>query len=157
MNKSLASFVFSGETLFNLEDDLGSSSIVLKKKLADSSAAPTLKVLSKKVLVLAESLSTEDQEFLEKVLGSVNILPDLIDLVNHQNISEYDVWSNQNCTHILIFGALLHNLAPSQVLTKYEVTLHANKKILWADALPVISKNLKNEKRILWTALKSIF
>ncbi len=150
MNRALASFIFTGETLFNRKD----TPVVEEAK---PTALPAKKVPAKSTLVLADFLPDTDREFLAKIMASVGVSPHDMEILEQQQFPEYDLTDLQQVEQIVIFGNFSEVLQFAEKPAKYHPGAHAGKKILLTDTLTVIGQNLTNEKRNLWNALKEMF
>lgn len=150
MNRSLASFVFTGETLFNIKGPVTA-------KEAKLPVLPPKKVLSKNTLVLVDFLPDTDREFLTKIMGSAGVSPEDMEILVQQQFPEYDLLALQQVTKIIAFGDFSEVLQLSGKTVKYSPVTHAGAKILIADALTAVGQNLAGEKRNLWNALKEMY
>lgn len=151
MNKALASFVFTGETLFNRKD------APVAEEEVKPSAPPPKKIPVKNTLVLVDFLPDTDRDLLAKIMASVGISLDDMEIVEQQQFPEYDLPALQPGTRVLAFGEFSEVLQLAEKPAKYRPATYAGKKILLADPLSLIGQNLANEKRNLWNALKEIY
>ncbi|MBX2952656.1 MAG: hypothetical protein KF870_09125 [Leadbetterella sp.] len=152
MNKALASFIFTGETLFNRQD-----TPVIEEAKPSSPPPPSKKIPAKSTLVLVDFLPEADRDFLTKIMASVGVaLPDM-EILEQQRFPEYDLPALPPGMRILAFGDFSQVLQLTEKPPKYRPAAHAGSKILLADTLSVIGQNLTNEKRNLWNALKEIY
>ena len=148
MNRALASFVFTGETLYNLQ------------AAADDVKPPepaTRKTPVKGTLVLTETLEEADNDLLLKIMGAVNLTFNDMDIVVRARLSEYDLSVLHPVSRVVLFGDFAQTLHLSANPAKYLPIRHNGKTILPADPLNIIGLNAANEKRKLWTALKEMF
>ena len=160
MNKSLASFVFSGETLFCLPNEQSSVPITNEAKflpIQEKEEIPTKKELQRRTLVLVSSLATTEKEFLLKVMASVNIQESDMDIVTEAEFKDFDFTNISKSQEIISFGEFLKHLNISVNSPKYQTIPLENKKVLVADSLETVGQNLANEKMNLWVALKSMY
>jgi hypothetical protein len=157
MNKSLASFVFSGETLFCLPNEQSSLPTSEAKVLPKQEETIQKKVLQKRTLVLVSSLPATEKEFLLKVMASVNIQESDMDILTEAEFKDYDLTNISKSKEIISFGELLKYLNISVSPSKYQTQQLENRKILVADSLLIVGQNLTNEKRNLWIALKNMY
>ncbi len=144
MNRNLASFVFTGETLFRLP-------------VEEAKPPAPKKIVGKSTLVLVDVLGDTDREFLEKVMASVGVAAPDMEILVRKQLPEYDLSALEKVTRIVAFGDFLEILHPAEKLTKYTPVLYSGQKILVADPLNTVSLNRANEKRNLWMALKEMF
>ena len=160
MNKSLASFVFSGETLFCLPNEQSSVPITNEAKflpIQEKEEIPTKKELQRRTLVLVSSLATTEKEFLLNVMASVNIQESDIDIVTEAEFKDFDFTNISKSQEIISFGEFHKYLKNTVKSPKYQTVQLENKKVLVADSLETVGQNLANEKRNLWVALKSMY
>lgn len=150
MNRALASFIFTGETLFNRKE----TPVVEEAK---PPVLPIKKVPAKSTLVLVDFLPDTDREFLAKIMASVGVSLHDMEILEQQQFPEYDLTALQQVTRVIAFGDFSEVLQMAGKPAKYRPDAHAGKKILMADTLTVIGQNPANEKRNLWNALKEMF
>lgn len=150
MNRALASFIFTGETLFNRKDTPAVEE-------AKPPVLPTKKVPAKSALVLVDFLPDTDREFLAKIMASVGVSLHDMEILEQRQFPEYDLTALQQVDRVVVFGDFSEVLQLTGKPVKYRPDAHAGKKILMADTLGVIGQNLTNEKRNLWNALKEMF
>ncbi len=167
MNKSLASFVFSGETLFCLPNEQSSvqadeakvSAILGTEKVEEPIKTAPLrkKELKRRTLILVSSLENPEKEFLLKIMASVNIQETDIDIVTQAEFDYFNLTDLTQCREIISFGDFLQTINITFSSPLYQVQTQQNKKVLLADSLAVVSANSANEKRNLWGALKNMY
>jgi hypothetical protein len=158
MNKSLASFVFSGETLFCLPNEQSSLPMTSEAKvLPKQEETIQKKVLQKRTLVLVSSLAATEKEFLLKVMASVNIQESDMDILTEAEFKDFDLTNISKSKEIISFGEFLKHISISVNSPKYQTQQLENRKILVADSLLIVGQNLANEKRNLWIALKNMY
>lgn len=151
MNRSLASFVFTGETLFHIKGP------VAAKEAKTPAAAPPKKIPAAGTLVLVDFLPDTDREFLTKIMASAGVVSADMEIIVQQQFPEYDLLALQQVTRVITFGDFAKVLQLAGKPVKYSPETHDGKKILIADTLTAIGRNLTNEKRNLWNALKEMF
>lgn len=151
MNRSLASFVFTGETLFHIKGT------VAAKEAKAPAMAPPKKIPAGSVLILVDFLPDTDREFLTKIMASAGVSSGEMEIIVQQQFPEYDLAALQQVTKVITFGDFAEVLQLAGKPAKYSLVTHAGKKILIADTLTAIGQNLTNEKRSLWNALKEMF
>ncbi len=144
MNRDLASFVFTGETLFHLP-------------VEEAKPPAPKKIPAKSTLVLVDVLADTEREFLEKVMASVGVAAPDMEILVRKQFPEYDLSALEKVSRIVAFGDFSEVLHTAEKPAKYTPALHSNKKFLVADPLNTVSLNLANEKRNLWMALKEMF
>lgn len=150
MNRALASFVFTGETLYAIGEPLAAQEAKLP-------LSPSRKIPSKTTLVLADSLSDTGQELLVKIMGSVGASLSDMEVIEEKKFPEYDLSALEQVKRIIIFGHFAEAILAVEKPEKYRAATADGKKILVADTLTVIGQNQANEKRNLWNALKEMF
>lgn len=150
MNRSLASFVFTGETLFNIKGPVVAKEVKLP-------VLPPKKVPSKNTLVLVDFLPDTDREFLTKIMASAGVSSEGMEILVQQQFPEYDLLALQHVAKIIVFGDFSEVLQLSAKPVKYSPVTHAGAKILMADTLAAVGQNLASEKRNLWNALKEMY
>lgn len=155
MNKALASFIFSGETLFNLKEN---EAVKAKIETTPEQSNPVKeiqkKLIVKPTLILVDTITEETRALLEKIMSSVNVQMADTELIKKEDFSPLDFSNTKN---IVFFGNVAQSAGIQSPTEKYQVQSLQNKKILAADSLEVISQNLTNEKRSLWASLKLMY
>ncbi|WP_367914464.1 hypothetical protein [Leadbetterella sp. DM7] len=150
MNRALASFVFTGETLFNLKGPVAAEE-------AKPPVLPPRKNPEKRTLILVDFLPDADRELLTRIMASVGVTPDDIEVLHQQQFPEYDLQTLGRVEQVITFGDFSEVLQWTEKPVKYRLAAHAGKKILLADPLTMVGRNLAGEKRNLWAALKEMF
>lgn len=150
MNRALASFVFTGETLYDIREPLAAE----EAKLPVPSPG---KIPSKSTLVLVDSLSDTGREFLAKIMASVGASLQDMEIITGREFPEYDLSALQQVERVIVFGDFAGVIQRTDKPEKYRLATSDDKKFLVADTLTVIGQNLANEKRNLWNALKEMF
>lgn len=145
MNKALASYLFDGEMLFSLKENGVSGEVILAKP------ETVVQLIDKETVVLSTSLTNKTKELLSKILESVNVSLNEVDLIL---VDEFKNFTWGKCGKIICFG---DSKAFGLNGEKYKVGSFNEKKMLLADALDIIEKNENGEKRLLWTGLKALF
>ena len=143
MNRALASFVFTGETLFNLGN-----------AAEDTGAAPSPPKIPGTLILVDED---PDRDFLVKILASVGIADEDMEILPSAQFPGYDPSALHQVERIIAFGDISAPPLLANTGEKYRPVMLEGKKILRADSLRSISLNRANEKRNLWNALKEMF
>jgi hypothetical protein len=179
MNKYLAGYIFAGETIFNIKN-VGSTMAPLSTSVepAVKSITPVEKnpptvapkivedapkvslqpsVSQKRLLLVVNSLSSSERELLTKIMQSVkqNIADaEIIDVASlaNVNLSNYSA-----AKEIISFGVAMSKLGSDLLLFPYQLQEREAKKYLIVDDLKTIQANQKDEKRLLWAALKGFY
>lgn len=157
MNRALASFIFSGETLFNLKENEKTKPEVTAEQVGpNKEVVPIIekKLIVKSTLILVDTITEETRLLLEKIMSSVNVQMTDTELIKKEDFLPFDLSRTSN---IILFGDVAQAANIPQPSVKYQIQSLQNKKVLAADPLEVISQNLTNEKRSLWTALKLMY
>lgn len=160
MNSSLASFIFSGETLFHLKEEgisVVKEALFEEEKPKIEEERPKKTTFSKETVILSTSISQEEKDLLEKIMLAVNISLNDVEIINDTDFHKFDFLDLGLCKQIISFGnfsnlEILKNTAP-----KYQVFQARTHKSLTVDPLSIVSSNQNNEKRLLWTSLKSLY
>lgn len=168
MNKYLASYIFAGETIFNI-DALGATSKVAvapevqnptqstSTKPIEQAVQPKPVVIEKPqkgLLIAVNDISEVQKEFLSKILLSVKkdiTQADILDLSKPNAINPLDY------KEIISFGIAANKLKFDQQVANYQPKMINHTNFILVDTLEVIQLNHKDEKRTLWTALKTMF
>lgn len=172
MNKYLAGYLFAGETIFGINTSGSAAPQSVKvepdEKPASESLKPTIpakpvEVFQKKessaksLVLIVNSLSEAEREFLAKILTSVK-----------QNIAEAEILEIamnpearltdfSDAKEIISFGVAMNKLGVNHLLFPYQSQQHQSVKYLFVDDLKAIQSNQKDEKRLLWAALKNMY
>lgn len=150
MNRALASFVFTGETLYDIREAPAAEEAKLPVPLPG-------KIPAKSTLVLVDTLSDTGREFLARIMASVGTSMQDMEIIVERAFPEYDLSALQQVERVIVFGDFAGVIQPADNSEKYHPATSGGKKILVADTLTVIGQNLANEKRNLWNALKEMF
>jgi hypothetical protein len=179
MNKYLAGYLFAGETIFNIKM-AGSTTAPLSTSVepAVKSVKPvenppppdapiiveeSLKVLAqpsisqKSLLLVVNSPSSSERELLTKIMQSVkqNIADaEIIDVASLPNVT---LSNYSSVKEIISFGVAMSKLGSDLLLFPYQLQEREAKKYLIVDDLKTIQANQKDEKRLLWGALKGFY
>jgi hypothetical protein len=115
--------------------------------------------ITKNVIVIVKSLSENSKNLLEKILGSVKLDFDkvaLIDIAQETPVLT-DVLDNERSYKILSFGVNVNQLKVNHTLQPYIAKTDNQATYLLFDDLTAIETNLKDEKKLLWAAIKPLF
>lgn len=122
---------------------------------------PGLEYAKQKLLVIINNLTAADKQLLEKILGSVkqNITEVSILDISTESIDLNKVLaaSNSKIEKVLSFGVAMSNIQLNILLLPYQVSSSQNVTFLMVDDMTAITTNLKDEKRLLWAGLKTMF
>lgn len=141
MNKQLASLLFYNETLYvNPAKEMPQE--VAKFKT------------DKHVLVLSESLTNEEEAFLNKILNAVKLSLETVELTN-KPIELSDLTGLQSLKYVISFGQLIEKNTISA--EKYQPVLLDGKTFIFADLVKTVAQNTNQEKVGLWNSLKETF
>lgn len=167
MNKYLASYLFAGETLFNIDTNKLEKGTIEQKPIVPphipvvntpiTPAAKTENFPQKSLVIIVNTISTSEKELLSKILTSVK------KDINNALIIELSTSTLSNISHlsaakeIISFGVAMSKLGSNLLLFPYQVQKNSNTNYLIVDDLATIQANQKDEKRLLWAALKSMF
>ena len=169
MNKYLAGYIFGQETLFNIQTkgSVVHNESVITEPLAAAIASPKVTeiiepqkstVSSKKLVLVVNSMSDSERELLSKILlaAKQNLeTAEIIDMTNSSipKLSDYPL-----AKEVISFGVAMSKLGNSRLLFPYQTQVDANNvKYLLIDDLNAIATNLKDEKKLLWVALKNFY
>lgn len=153
MNRLEASFIFDGETLFNLEEV--ETTPVIKAETSSKDTINQKKAVQSENLILVDFLSKETEELMTKILGSVNVKE--MEVIERKSFPLYDFTKADACKKVIVFGEFAELNDFFSLGNKYSVSDSSGKKVLVADTLEKISENQNSEKRILWESLKTLF
>lgn len=151
MNRALASFVFTGETLFDIRESLE------EKQEVKPPVIPPKKNPEKSTLILVDFLPDSDRDFLARIMTSVGVSLSDAEILVQQEFPGYDLLALQKVEKLIAFGDFAGVLQLDAKPAKYSPATHNGRKVLMADTLSAIGQNLANEKRSLWNALKEMF
>lgn len=154
MNKQLAAYLFSDETLYyktTVEPKRDSNLQVAA--VAKETVKPKI-TLDSNTLVLVDTLDEAQKAFLLKILASVKLSADKVSIVLESKADEYNLTTVKN---VISFGDFSKKAGFKSNIHKYSHAIIDHKKILVADLLSTINTNNSDEKRLLWNALKQMF
>lgn len=184
MNRYLANYLFSNETIFVLSHDnpeavgqdfrqnievlpLNSIESQIQKETIGISNQKEIilpnKVMHplKDVVVVVNSINSDQKVLLLKILSSVKLSFESISLIdvssNTINIPESIKKSNNQILRIICFGVAISKLNLDISLFPYQLKAEKNLNLLLIDSLDTINENQKDEKRLLWVVLKQMF
>ena len=167
MNKYLAGYIFGQETLFNIqaersvfdnESAMTEPSAVVSPKVVQSIEPQKTPVSTKKLVLVVNSISDTERELLSKILlaAKQNLeTAEIIDMTKNSipKLSDYPL-----ARKVISFGVAMSKLGNSRLLFPYQTQVDANNvKYLLVDELNAIEANLKDEKKLLWVALKQFY
>ena len=112
---------------------------------------------SNEILLIVNSISSEEKIFLEKVLSAVKLTINdctLLQLSENNSLSNHKLIEQFQSGTTINFGG--QNLNFLQSISHYETTYIADKKILQADGLKLIMED-DSKKKQLWKCLKQLF
>ncbi len=122
---------------------------------------PQVFIMDTPVLLVTETISEDEKEFLAKILGAVNLSfskTDLLITSSYKGAGFKEIIYANKVRYILFFGQnsggdFLNKLS----LSKYQQKEIKQINFLYCDDLETIGQNLHNEKRLLWDAIKKLF
>jgi hypothetical protein len=194
MNRDLASYLFSSETIFALKSDVTASLVETSNAVLDEKSSLKIEAtekntavleeksqalnenniietstnvdsvvllpkITKNVIVIVDSLSENHKNLLEKILGSVKLDFDKVELINIalETPTLTEVLDNERSYKILSFGVNISQLKVNHTLQPYIAKTDNQATYLLFDDLAAIENNLKDEKKLLWAAIKPLF
>jgi hypothetical protein len=176
MANPLADYLFSNEVLFHYPGVTKSTSSVLSEVKEPKpvvspppvitqtpqpvAALPKINLFTKSFVVFVNQISAEEKEFLGKILGSVKQSFESVMLFDVSKDGEFpseEFFRQQLTRKVLSFGVAMSKLDNNLLLFPYQKKSHRGFDFLITDDLGTISKNLKDEKKLLWVALKEMF
>lgn len=124
----------------------------------------TLGRFKQKVLLIVNDsthavLNDIDREFLEKVLGAVELRLEDVDLLNIATLNTADLKSHLNSKslhHLITFGVPLTRLRLEILLVPYQIKQVEGVNLLFADTLASIQQD-RARKSAFWGCLKKMF
>lgn len=171
MNSRLAKYLFNQEVLYLLPRNEDA----VELKPLEPTVPPKEEVILEidetpekepfkmrtKILLVVHTLGEEEQSFLAKVLGAVDLSftkVDVLEMSKWPGIDFKELIYTFSVQAILFFG----NEAGGEFLTRLPLKEYQPKKLkgiqfLKVDTLKEIIRNMANEKRQLWDALKLLF
>jgi hypothetical protein len=180
MNKQLASYLFAGETIFGIKTvdstfhegvsvESAVKSVIetskpvvvakLPKNLSPSNNAvsPNAVHSNKSLIIITNSLSEAERDLLTKILISIKKHIENAEIIELSKIPGTRLSNYPSAKEIISFGIGMSKLGNDLLLYPYQSQLHQNVKYLLVDDFPAIQSNLKDEKRLLWAALKNMY
>lgn len=172
MNKYLAGYIFAGETLFNIKKDglamtpkgvVSEPSkpvqIVVSQTIpAEAIIQPTqTPVYLKKLVLVVNSLSISEKDLLTKILQSVKRSIEDADIIDIAHLPNAKLENFSSAIEIVSFGVAISKLGSNLLLFPYQLQEKQSVKYLLVDDLNTIQANQKDEKRLLWAALKNLY
>lgn len=94
--------------------------------------------------IISPELNEDEKKLLIAILGAVKLDPNDVQHINNCNVNSAD--------RVLVFG----NFPEKQHLPKYQILMEDGKKLLIADELKIIKRDI-SKKQMLWTALQQMF
>jgi hypothetical protein len=167
MNKYLAGYLFAGETLFNIDTNKIENGTIEHKLIVPiqnpmigrliQSTAKTESIPQKSLVIVVNTISKSEKELLSKILASVKKDLNNAQLIELSNDPAANVSSFNAAKEIISFGVAMSKLGGNLLLFPYQVQTNFGSNYLIVDDLATIQANQKDEKRLLWAALKSMF
>ena len=180
MNKQLAGYLFAGETIFDLKTVdstihkkvsvestvngvVESPKPVLNNKIPNESspknAEDSAKVFhsNKSLIIVTNSLTESERDLLSKILISVKKHIENAEIIELSKIPNTRLSNFPSAKEIISFGIGMSKLGNDLLLYPYQCQQNQNVKYLLVDDLHAIQSNLKDEKRLLWAALKNMY
>ena len=184
MNRYLANYLFSNETLFVVSKNYSEAveQDILQKKQDSNTvisnesrpleaidvSAKNETILELKdtdsledVIVIVSSINSNQKDLLLKILSSVKLSFErisLIDVSTYTNsISELIKKSKHPKLRIISFGVEMSKIGLEISVSNYQLKVEKNLSFLLIDSLQAIHENKKDEKRLLWVVLKQMF
>jgi hypothetical protein len=172
MNKYLAGYLFAGESLFSI-NTTGSAAPVsakvepvatpadkpLEPAIAIEPAVPFSKkeALQKPLVLVVQTLSETERAFLTKILLSVKQNIENAEIVEMTHRPDARLAHFSEAKEIISFGVVMNKLGSDLLLFPYQSQQHQSVRYLFVDDLQAIQSNQKDEKRLLWAALKNMY
>jgi glucose-6-phosphate isomerase len=94
---------------------------------------------------------------LSKILISIKKHIENAEIIELSKIPDTRLSNYPSAKEIISFGIGMSKLGNDLLLYPYQIQLHQNVKYLLVDNFPAIQSNLKDEKRLLWAALKNMY
>lgn len=180
MNKHLAGYLFAGETIFGIKK---ADSTLHESVSVESAVKPVIETLkpvvianlpkdvsasntevspkavhsNKSLIIVTNTLSESERELLSKILISVKQHIENAEIVELSKIPDTRLTNYPSAKEIISFGVGMSKLGNDLLLFPYQSQQHQNVKYLLVDDLPAIQSNQKDEKRLLWAALKNMY
>ncbi len=180
MNKQLAGYLFAGETIFSMKTidstllenvsvesavkpviEKPKSEIVstISKEVSKSQGEVSSKAVNsnKSLIVVTNTLSESERDLLSKILISVKQNIENAEIIELSKNPYTQLTNYPSTKEIISFGIAMSKLGNDLLLFPYQGQQHNNVKYLLVDDLPTIQSNQKDEKRLLWAALKNMY
>lgn len=171
MNKYLAGYVFAGETIFNIKtagsvsQDLNQQPEPVAKPatlpppvvVEPVKVVPKAVVSSKKLVLVVNNLSASEKDLLSKILQSVKQSLENAEILDLAAASSFNLSDYASAKEIISFGVGMSKLGNDLLLFPYQSQEKLAAKYLLVDDLKTIQANQKDEKRLLWSALKMFY
>jgi DNA polymerase III psi subunit len=180
MNKQLAGYLFAGETIFDIKTvDSAFHKSVTVESTVNPVVEPPMPVLitnipnetsqknaedsanvfpsNKSLIIITNSLSESERDLLSKILISIKKHIENAEIIELTKIPHTRLSNYPSAKEIISFGIGMSKLGNDLLLYPYQSQQHQNVKYLLVDDLPAIQSNLKDEKRLLWAALKNMY
>jgi hypothetical protein len=167
MNKYLAGYLFAGETLFNIDTTKIENGTIEHKPIVPiqnpvlatpiQSTVKTEPIPQKNLVIVVNTISTSEKELLNKILASVKKDLNNAQIIELSTNPATNVSSFNAAKDIISFGVAMSKLGGNLLLFPYQVQNNSGRNYLIVDDLATIQVNQKDEKRLLWAALKSMF
>lgn len=172
MNKYLAGYVFAGETIFNtktagsVSQDLNQQPEPVAKpvtlpppliKEQIQTSAPVVAQTHEKLVLVVNNLSATEKDFLSKILQSVKQNLENAKILDIASAASLNIGDYTSTKEIISFGVAMSKLGNDLLLFPYQCQEKESIRYLLVDDLKTIQANLKDEKRLLWAALKMFY
>jgi hypothetical protein len=180
MNKYLAGYLFAGETIFGIKtaDSTLHESVSVESVVKPVIVAPKPVVIAtitkdvspspvevtpnavhsnKSLIIITNSLSKSERELLSKILISIKQHIENAEIIELSKNPDTRLTNYPSAKEIISFGIGMSKLGNDLLLYPYQSQQHQNVKYLLVDDLPAIQSNQKDEKRLLWAALKNMY
>jgi hypothetical protein len=173
MNKYLAQYLFEHETLFVTKPV---SELVLSPLLIENPTSVTLpeRTVSveksidilpistqKDIWVVVEALTDESKELLRKILQSVKLSFEEVALFEMdketESIKQQVLNFGEAPLRVVSFGVGMSKIQPALSPYPYQIVVSNRQTFVVFDDLLTIAANKKDEKKMLWAALKQLF
>ncbi len=183
MNRHLANYLFSNETLFVLSKN--NSEVVVRDSVQKIQESPAISIEShsvaaiglpaqnetilelkktdslEDVVVIVNSINSNQKDLLLKILSSVKLSFEKISLIDVSSstlsFSESIKKSKHPILRIISFGVDMSKIGLEVSVFPYQLKVEKNLSFLLIDSLQIINENKKDEKKLLWVILKQIF
>jgi hypothetical protein len=132
--------------------------VVIKDVSPSPANIPPNEVRSNKnLIIITNSLSKLERELLSKILGSIKQSIENAEIIEFSKNPDVRLSNYSSAKEIISFGVGMGKLGSDLLLYPYQGQHYQNVKYLLVDNLPAIEANQKDEKRLLWSALKSMY